>query len=69
MGKINGLTLGQFTKAVDSICEKQYGVIVDDIMGDWPRADLWADELTPADAFADISDTIQNCARSMGWGQ
>lgn len=45
-----------FESAVDAACERKFGLGVDELVGDWPSGDLFADGATVAQAVAWIEE-------------
>ena len=66
---VNGMTLEEWTEAVDQIFYDKIGMGVYDILGDFSSYDMWHGEMTPLEAFEDLSgetiDTLE-CIANVG---
>lgn len=65
----NGLTLEEWTGQVDALFYDKIGMGVYDVLGDFCSYDMWDGDMTPAEAFEDLSgdviDTLE-CMAGVG---
>lgn len=62
---VNGLTLKEWTQQVDALFWDEFSIGVYEILGDFCSWDMWHDEMTPEEAYEDLSGDARDTVESM----